>query len=194
MAEIKIEKKKSYWLWILIVMLLLAGLIYLYFSMTNVSDKYTGDSSNNTEIVTQGENASAVDGFIGYVNNDTNKMGLDHTFTNNALLKLRQAIEAVANKTGYDVKADLSRASEYAEKITNDPFETSHADNIKKSTEILSTSLSNLQQSKYPALTAEAGEVKNASDAINPDVLTLDQKENVKAFFHKAADLLAKMN
>jgi len=50
------------------------------------------------------------------------------------------------------------------------------------------------QQAKYPSLVAEATEIKQAAAAINPDVLTLNQKEAVKTFFRKAADLLSKMN
>ncbi|MGI8637442.1 MAG: hypothetical protein ACR2KZ_18760, partial [Segetibacter sp.] len=86
MAEVKIEKKKSNWLWVLIGLLFVAGIIYLYFSLTNVSNENVLEKNNSSAVITQIEDAGAVEGFISYVNEDTNKMSLDHTFTNTALL------------------------------------------------------------------------------------------------------------
>jgi len=43
-------------------------------------------------------------------------------------------------------------------------------------------------------LSAEAADVKSAASAINPETLTLNQRDAVKPFFRKAADLLNKMN
>jgi hypothetical protein len=194
MAEIKIEKKKSVLPWAILALVLIAGIIYLYYSLTTVRDDKVADNTNNTELTDPHGNNTTVTSFVSYVNDDTNKMSLDHNYTNNALLKLTDAIEAKASDIGYDVKVDLNGAKEYADKITNDPFETTHANNIRKAADILSTSLANMQQAKYPALAAEAGELKNASASINPDVLTLDQKNAVKSFFSKAANLLSKMN
>lgn len=194
MAEIKIERKKSVWPWAILALVLIAGIIYLYYSLTTVRSHEVDNNSDNTELINKHENNSTVNGFISFVNDDNNKMSLDHTYTNNALLKLTQATDAMASEIGYDVKADLDKAKEYADKITNDPFETSHADKIRKATDILSRALVNMQQAKYPSLAAEAAELKKASASINPDVLTLDQKDAVKSFFSKAANLLAKMN
>lgn len=100
----------------------------------------------------------------------------------------------MANKTGYDVKADLDQADNYANQITKDPMATNHADKIKKAAEIISTSLQNIQMAKYSSLKTEADDVKSAASAINPGVLTLDQKQAVQSFFDKAAILLQKMN
>ena len=54
--------------------------------------------------------------------------------------------------------------------------------------------LQNMQVAKYPGLANEAGAVKSAAMAINPETLTLDQRDAVETFFAKAADLLQKMN
>lgn len=186
MTEIKIEKKKPVWPWILLGLAIVALLIYLLY------DK--DEKPVSTELINVHENNSTVAAFVTFINADTNKMSLDHAYTNEALLKLTGAINAMAGETGYNVQADLDKAKEYADKITNDPFETTHADNIRKATDILSTSLQNLQQAKYPQLAAEAEDLKNASASINPDALTLDQRDAVKSFFSKAADLLQKMN
>jgi len=121
-------------------------------------------------------------------------MSLDHAYTNEALLKLIEATDAKANEVGYEVQADLEQVKEYANMITADPYETTHADNIRKAADILSNVLQNIQKAKFPGLTEEAKELKNASESIKPAVLTLEQKDAVKNFFAKASDLLQKMN
>lgn len=192
MAEIKIEKKKAVWPWVLLALVLIAGIIYLYYSLTTTRDSEA--VATGTEVTQPNNNIDTVNDFVTYVNSDTNKMGLDHSYTSDALVKLTQAVSAKANAIGYDIKADLDQVKQYADRITNDPFETSHADDIRKAADILSNSLQNIQEAKYPALSNDAREVKDAAAAIKPDVLTLDQKDAVKAFFSDAADLLQKMS
>jgi CHASE3 domain sensor protein len=197
MTEIKIEKKSAVWPWILLGLGILALLIYLLFSYTHNESVETNFETNNTEgtkLINVRENNSTVAAFVSFVNNDTNKMSLDHSYTNAALLKLTQAIEAMAAETGYNVRADVDKAKEYTNKITHDPSETTHADNIRKAADILSASLQNMQQAKYPELATEAEELRRAAASIDPGVLTLDQKDAVRSFFGKAANLLQKMN
>ncbi len=79
-------------------------------------------------------------------------MGLDHDYTNEALLKLIEATNAMANEAGYDVQADIEKAKEYAKMISSDPFKTTHADNIRKAADILTNVLQNIQKANYPSL------------------------------------------
>ena len=44
--------------------------------------------------------------------------------------------------------------------ITKDPFDTTHADNIRKAADILATVLQNIQKAKYPSLFDEVEELK----------------------------------
>lgn len=121
-------------------------------------------------------------------------MTLDNAYTNEALLKLTDATNAMADEIDYTVAEDISEVKKHALKITNDPFETTHANDIRKSTDIINNILQNMQQAKYPGLENDITALRSASASINPDVLTLDQKDAVKSFFGKAADLLKKMN
>ncbi|MCJ7801921.1 MAG: hypothetical protein MUP82_06145 [Candidatus Marinimicrobia bacterium] len=200
MAEIKIEKKKLVWPWILLGLGVIAVLIYFlafhdYNGETNEVPK-TSEliGTKETDLINVKENNSTVAAYINFVEIGKNKMSLDHAYTNEALSKLIEATNAMAGEVGYDVRADIERVKEYAEMITNDPFETTHADNIRKADDILANVLQNIQKAKYPGLTNEVAELKNASESIKPGVLTLDQKDEVKTFFSKAADLLHKMN
>ena len=200
MAEIKIEQKKQIWPWLLVGLFIVALLVYFLVFR---------DKSKNTEAVTEAdyitntnepdllgvkENNSIVAAYINFIENSKEKMSLDHAYTNEALLKLIEATNAMANEVGYEVKADLEKVKGYANMITKDPFETTHADNIRKADDIIANVLQNIQKAKYPGLADEVEELKSASASINPDVLTLNQKDAVKNFFAKAADILQKMN
>lgn len=196
MAEIKIEKKKPIWPWILAALILVGGLTYMFvnnneddtraenepesaYGLTNTTDSYDADP--------------AVASYVQYVKNDEDKMGLDHSYTNEALTRLMAATEAKAARVGYDATADLDKVKEYANKIATDPFETTHANSIRKATEILTATLQNMQEAKYPQLGEEIDELRKASAAIDPNVLTLDQKQAVKSYFDKASDVLQEM-
>ncbi len=200
MTEIRIEKKKMVWPWILLGLAVVAVLIYfLLFNDNNKDmneDKNTSElvSSNETDLIGVKENNSTVVAYVNFVENDQNKMSLDHEYTKEALYKLIEATYSIAGEVGYDVKADLEQVKVYAEKITKDTFVTTHANSIRKASDILTNALQNIQKAKFPGLSNEVAGLRNASEAINPDVLTLDQKVEVKAFFSKAAELLKKMN
>ncbi len=192
MTEIKIEKKKPVWPWILLGLGIIALLIY--FLGFNDREEEVNEGRDTADLISVNENNSTVAAFVSFVEDDSNKMALDHAYTNEALLKLTEATNAMADEIGYSVQADLDKVKEYADKITHDPFETSHADNIRKAADILTNVLQNMQQAKYSGLANEVAELRNASASIKPDMLTLDQKNEVKSFFSEAADLLKKMN
>jgi hypothetical protein len=140
------------------------------------------------------ENNSTVAAFVNFVENDANRMSLDHAYTNEAFSKLTAATNAMAREIGFDIQTDIKKIEESSILITREPFETSHARNIRNAADGSTTALQNMQRAKYPGLASEVNELKSASASINPEILTLDQKDAVKNFFAKAADVLKKMN
>ncbi|WP_286817610.1 hypothetical protein [Desulfobacter sp. UBA2225] len=212
MTEIKKKKKKLVWPWVLLGLGVIAVLIYFlafhdYNGETNEVPKISEligteetdlvsepVSTEETDLINVKENNSTVAAYINFVETSKNKMSLEHEYTNEALSKLVEATNAMAGEVGYEVRADIEKVKEYAEMIEKDPFATTHADSIKKADDILTNVLQNIQKAKYPGLTNEVAELKIASESIKPGVLTLDQKDGVKTFFSKAADLLHKMN
>jgi uncharacterized membrane-anchored protein YhcB (DUF1043 family) len=196
MAEIKIEKKKPIWPWVLLGLLVLGLIIYfLVFYDSNGEDReQITDTTVTTDQTQDPINNNTVSEYVTFVQADTSSMGLDHEYTNEALLKLTNATEAMADEVGYDVERDIQNVRDYAQKITQDPFETTHANNIRDAANILANVLQNIQQAEFPNLANQASEVKNAAEAITPEELTLDQKQDVKSFFNSAASLLEEMN
>lgn len=200
MAEIKIEKKTPIWPWVLLIGAIIAVLIYfLYFNDGDDSDDDNVDAIEQTtedygSTEQDGVNNSTVISYVEFISGDPDAMGLDHAFTNSALLQLTNATSAMADEIDFDIKKDLDEVRNYARKIESDPFESTHANSISKAAEILADVLQNIQQQAFPGLASEVNEVKTAASDIEPDVLTLDQKEDVKNFFRASADLLDKMN
>lgn len=194
MAEIKIEKKKAVWPWLLLALGVIALLAYLFWFRGKDENVPVAETSEPSELINVHEKNATVAGYVSFVQADTATMTLDHGFSNAALSKLIDATKAMAAEIGIDVKGDLDKAKEYADAITTDPMVTTHADNIKNAGNILAGVLQNMQQAKYPSLATEAAEVAAAAGAVNPQTLTLNQRNAVKTFFGKAADLLTKMN
>lgn len=200
MAEIKIEKKKPIWPWILALLLIALILYFLFFKETTVINEETTTNDtivNTTEMVDEGDisdDLTDVAAFVAFLKNDNGNMTLDHQYSHDALMKLIDATEEISEKSGFDSKIDLDNARNFAHEISKNPDATNHADNIKKSTDIISKVLQNVQKAKFSTLNAEAEKVKMSSAAINVKELALNQKEKIKNFFNDAADLLDKMN
>jgi hypothetical protein len=200
MAEIKIEKKKQIWPWIITGLIILA--LLLYFRPFGDDDKnaeeqketVSSTEANQPDLIEVAENNDTVVAYVNFVDESNSSMSLDHAYTNEAFSKLIAATEAMATEVGYDVQSDLDQVREYARMITIDPFETTHADNIRKADDMLTIVLQNIQKAKYPELVDEVTALQTAAESIQLGVLTLDQKDAVKNYFEKASDLLQKMN
>lgn len=200
MAEIKIEKKRPIWPSILLALVVI-GLIIYFINIRkqnqvthNTSDDYELIDTNNSDLIDVKENNSTVASFVIFVENSQDEMNLDHEYTHEAIVKLANAIGAMANEIDYTLRADLDQAKKYAKMITLDPFANTHANSIRKATDISTSALKEIQQHKYPGLKNEVSALDDVSVSINPEALTLDQQDEVKAYFAKAAELLKKMN
>ncbi len=202
MAEIKIEKKTQIWPWLLLGLAIFIVALLIYFLVFRDNWKKSNEvtqvdniaKTNESDLIMVKENNVTVAAYINFIENSMKKMSLSHAFTNEALLKLTDATNAMAEEVGYKIQADLEKVKEYAAIITVDPYVTTHADYIRKAVDILTDELQNIQKAKYPSLANEVKELKIAAESINPQVLTLQQKDSVKNYFAKASDLLKKMN
>lgn len=210
MAEIKIEKKKPVWPWIILVLIILAILYFLFFANGDGDNERDGtDDIEQVEDTTVWENeqdttrwdpegndttsTNAVSTYITHIG-DTSRMGIDHEYTNDALLRLLDAVEAKAQTLNVNINADLQEARQLAENITRNPQSTDHAGSIQNSGRKITDGLEKLQQEKFPDLGGEVNQVRTAVENIDPATETLQQKDRVNEFFNEAADVLQKMN
>ena len=204
MAEIKIEKKKPIWPWIILVLVILAILYFLVFA----DDDNEEVEDVNTEQIEEEEttweeeadttwqeqaNTGAVAGYLSYVA-DESRMGVDHQYTNNALIELMNAVQAKADSMNYDISADMQQVRQQAQKIQQDPAALTHANTIKDAGMQLANILQNMQEEEFPQLSSDVEEVKTAASNIDGSKQTLNQKDQVNKFFNEAADVLRKMS
>lgn len=133
---------------------------------------------------------AAVIAYLAFVGQDSVRMSLDHTYSSEAILKLKSAIIAVANK---DISSELLILESMSQQITEDPYSDTHADDIRKAAIVLSNALVDVQQSQFPLLSVEAADVSNSAENIDPKILALNQREVINTFFKNAGRLLEKM-
>ncbi|REG92783.1 hypothetical protein [Algoriphagus antarcticus] len=201
MAEIKIEKKKPIWPWILLALLALA-LVWFFFLRDSDDSVAIDDEESTTEQVVivdetgmenQAMNSTdAIAKYSAYIG-DMGKMGIDHEYSNGALNYLIDAVEATANMLDVDIKADLEEARKNSSEIKVEPYDVKHADLIKDSGAIITRALTTLQKAKFPNLAQDVANVDAAVSAIKKGELTLNQKDDVNNFFKSSESLLLKM-
>ena len=217
MAEIKIEKKKPIWPWIILVLVILAILYFLVFAdddaaddmeemddMEQIDEESVWDDADTTsweeetdttgwETTNDTLGTAGVSGYLTHIA-DSTKMGVDHQYTNMALIKLMNAVQAKADEINYDISADMAEVKKDAKAIEEDPTSTSHAKTIKDAGTKLANILQKMQKQKYPNLNQDVQEMKTAISNVDGTLETLQQKEQIKKFFTEAADVLKKMS
>lgn len=196
MAEIKIEKKNPIWPWILVGVIILALILYFFVFKDQNNSLFGNDGKDTTSMgmENQNNNDDAVMAYINFIKADTNSMSLNHEYSQEALTKLANATEAISNKTGVDVKANLDEVKQLSQSIKENPSVSTHADNIKRASIIIATALGTIQKAKFGDLSAESDQLMDDAKTVEENDLTLDQKNTVKTFYNTAADLLQKMN
>lgn len=211
MAEIKIKEKKPIWPWILLALVILALLFFLLQDDDDVTDDYDSDDiemiddndmddddmdddtmDNNTTARLSDSADSKIAEYNTYVSENMD-MDINHEYSNAVLSRLINATEALANSLDVDINADLEEARAQTASITKDPYDTDHANKIKQAGNTIVRGLKKIQTQKFPSMTKECTELQNAIMDINTQTLTLNQKQDVKAFFKQAGELLTNM-
>ncbi|WP_029033856.1 hypothetical protein [Salinimicrobium terrae] len=205
MAEIKIEKKKPIWPWIILVLVILAILYFLVFAdddeevLDEIETEQVEEVWEEDEVETtnwddeEWDTGEGVEGYLTYIS-DNEKMGIDHEYTNNAILELINAVQAKADEMNYDISADMQSVRQDAQQIETDPMSLNHANTIKDAGTKLANILERMQQEEFPNLASDVEEVKTAAQNIDASTPTLDQKDQIKEFFDEAGEVLRKMS
>lgn len=222
MAEIKIEKKKPAWPWVLVALIVIG--VVGYFIFANNDGRQNNDSAydrgsdinkpanvgtdnaraerDNTRVLNQqnGQTATgndqAVAEYVEFVRSDLKSKDLksiNHEKLREAFVHLTEATEAKAAEVGY-TSSRLNIAREHADQLVADRSDTTHTQNIRATADILSEELVNIQQQKFPDLNMEASKLKDASASIKPEETVADQRQEIRSFLTDAADLLEEMD
>ncbi len=216
MAEIKIEKKKPVWPWILLGLIILGVILYFIladngtedmddmdddiervdttYQTTQTGDRGTSDwpdDTNRTPSATA--NNESVNTYLSHVGN-TSRMGIEHEYTNNALLHLINAVDYKAQEQNVNIQTDISEIRNDARAITQNPQATNHANHIRNAATKIANAMEKIQKEKFPNISQDITEVRNAAQDIETSTPTLEQKDKINTFFNEAADALRKMS
>ena len=125
------------------------------------------------------------------------EMNLEHDYSNKAIKALATSLVSLAREAGMandlNIQQKSNKLKQQADAITDDWRETTHADKIRKAAMSSVDIIEEIQQKKYPAMNDAVKELEIAAQKIDPETLTLEQKESIKGFFQKTADVLEKM-
>jgi len=213
MAEIKIEKKKPVWPWILLVLIILAAIAYFLYEnneqVNDVSDDadmeevddMNSSTFNNDETYNDTANyTDSRDVMMLYSDSikDSTRIGTDSTYTKTALYNLAKVVTSKAENLGMEnskAMEDLQNFTLQMDGIVNSTIPK--ASGISKSLKTVSTDivsvLEGIQTKKYPALQTEVTDLKQTCNKLT--VTSIDkQKMALQNFFRKANDVLSKMN
>lgn len=213
MAEIKIEKKKPVWPWIILVLIILAGVYFFWYyndTMNGTDDEemlqdtlqernegMIDNSATDSTTLYSGSygkiaKEKTIADYLTYIENP--KMSTDSEYIAGALMKLINATEDEAEQLNVDVTADLEQAREDAFDINSDPEPSVNAGKLKQSATEIASALVNIQRHSFPKLYEASVSLKEAVNKIDAKIPVTQQNENVRSFFDNAGKLLQKMN
>jgi hypothetical protein len=206
MAEIKIEKKKPIWPWVILGLIILA--VIIYFVMANDDEDELIEEDNTEQVVTPMEdneevepntwkedNLSGEESVSKYLTHidDKEKMGIDHQYSNQALIYLINALENRAEEADINTEFEIQELKNNVSEIKEDPQDLSHANTINSVGRKIVSLMNKMQQEKFSDISEDVQQVETALQNIEPSTPTLDQKNAVNSFYKEAGDVLQKM-
>lgn len=209
MAEIKIEKKKPVWPWILLGLIILA--VILYFVFADNDDDEVLEEENTEQVMTTPEteeeftdtetaeweedNLSGEESVSRYMTQigDQEKMGIDHEYSSEALVLLINSLENRAEEANINTQVEIQELKSDVRQIKENPQSLTHANTINNVGTKIVTLMEKMQQEKFSNISTDVQEVRTALQNITPGTPTLEQKDAVNSFYKEAGDVLQKM-
>ena len=215
MAEIRIEKKKPIWPWILLVLIILAAIYFFWYyndkkmnadddlidndtiSQVDENYRYEERKVEDTTYLYSGnygkiQKEQSFSDYFGFVDNMDNKTS-DRNYYRTAFFKLITATKREAEIKNVDVSSNISAAMESAEKMTNDPTISKNSNDVKKAAEEVAKALRTIQEKSFNNLSDGVKELDTAISGIDGSKTLDTQATNIDAFFDKTARLLQRM-
>lgn len=208
MAEIKIEKKRPVWPWVLLVIIVLALIFFFAFFydttdddvMDNTETEETDDVQTSldemedvggwdeTDSLDQNNEDSGASGLTALANDET-RLVADTVYTQNAFRQLIDLIQVKAAENSFNATSQLQELRKEVDSL---------GENYTASVQDVSTGiadlLKNLQTQNFPQLANETAEVKKAASQINSASAKEEQARQLNHFFEETSKLLEQMN
>ena len=215
MAEIKIEKKKPVWPWILLGVLIIG--IIAYVLVNNNDDDFSDDSDDYMSNEIEDTRKDSTDTYnsrstiynpdddyedsknsmaeLMIVMKDSTRFGTDSTFTKEAFQKLAKVTVEKAKEFNIETSTALSSLE-----LNTSMTSSSTTDHTKLNTQIKSMSdnitsvIEAIQKKQMPNKETGVSKLKQTSAKLNTTTDLAKQQANIQMFMRQAHDLLHNMN
>ncbi|MBA6154217.1 hypothetical protein [Gelidibacter maritimus] len=216
MAEIKIEKKKPIWPWILVVLVILGIIAYLVYANDD-RDDYTDDFDDDitNEQVMDSESRSlesktldatgaymagtAYDQYTAYEGSirDSTRIAVDSSYTKKAYYNLSKAVAKKAEEKEIETSQALTDLQEFSmliTKVSSPLSDAESAKNFKTASDKVAKVLEDIQKNSYPELESMVDELKLVASEMDGYISMNKQQDNITQFLQKSRDVLRAMN
>ena len=207
MAEIKIEKKKPIWPWIILGLIILALILYFVIDDDNDDDDFNEEenieqvatpmeSEDDAETVNWEEDKlsgdESVSKYLTHIG-DQEKMSIDHDYSSQALVYLINALENRSEEANIDTEVEIQELKNDVRDIKEDPLALTHANTINDVGSKIVDLMEKMQEEKFPDISQDVEEVRTTLQNIEPSTPTLNQKDAVNSFYKEAGDVVQNM-
>ncbi|RAJ25171.1 hypothetical protein LX77_01472 [Gelidibacter algens] len=213
MAEIKIEKKRPVWPWVVLILIVLAIIVYFIYENRD-NDDYNDDLNDGTtteqmddSIDLQSDStydpnqnySSTFDEFSAFEESisDSTRIAVDSSYTKKAFSNLAKAVVAKADESALQNSEALNYLRDYSTLSANMSSTTQGMEaskNFKTPSEEIVTVLGAIQSKKYPALQSQVSDLKQIAAKVDGSKRMDGQQAFMNSFLNKAKDVLQAMN
>ena len=215
MTEIKIEKKKPVWPWILLTLIILGIIVYFVYANSDgnqftedFDDDFTSEKVMDTEDNQNNAagNYEAADSYGSVYDEysafdqsitDSTRIAVDSSYTKKAFSNLTKLVVKQADKNDVeesDALDDLRSYSVLITSISNISGTTENFKNFKTACDKIASVMGDIQMKSYPALQPEVANLKQLASKISVSTPMNKQQTEINAFLNESRDILKSMN
>ena len=214
MAEIKIEKKKPIWPWIILILVILGIIAYFVYAKgenTKFSDDFVDEDTkeqvtnsanrqldeDNTYNANRSSNTyseySAFDESI----RDSTRVAVDSSYTKKAFSNLAKAVVKTADENNVEdsnALTDLRNWSVLMTGVSSTKTDMANFKNFKTACDKVAKVLEDVQVKNFPELKDQATSLKQSASNVSASIAMNKQQAALNSFLKKSRDVLKSMN
>lgn len=210
MAEIKIEKKKPVWPWVILILVVLGIIAYFVYDNRDDNDLNDDfdDDYNNEQVIDSTYHQSDMDTYDTRASYDqltafeesiadSTRIAVDSSYTKKAFTNLTKAVVQKANEYGMEESEalnDLQKYSTLHTPISGTDNDTEGFKNFKTTSDKIAQVLEAIQAKNFPSLQAEVADLKDLASKIDGSVTMTKQQGPMNSFLKQSRHVLQSMN
>lgn len=201
MAEIKIERKKPIWPWILVILVVLGIVAYFVYTNGDNTDYNNDfvDEVSNEQVTEPTSRSSRYDEYSAFDESirDSTRVAVDSSYTKKAFSNLAKAVVKTADENNVEDSKALTGLREWSVLLTG--ISTTKTDmenfkNFKTACDKVAKVLGDVQVKNFPELKEETDRLEQLASNVSPSIAMNEQQTALNAFLRKSRDVLNAMN